>query len=96
MRLPYVLSIYRKEMRDLIRDRRTMISMVIVPLLVFPLLMIVVTRVMVAMQDKSERDLKTMQVGVKTGIPRFWKRFAKRSCSLWSVTTCGPRWNRSR
>jgi sodium transport system permease protein len=82
MRLPYVLSIYRKEMRDLIRDRRTMISMVIVPLLVFPLLMIVVTRVMVAMQDKSERDLKTMQVGVKTGNPAILEALRKAELQL--------------
>lgn len=69
MRLAYVLSIYLKEMRDLLRDRRTMISMVLVPLLVFPLLIMVATRVMAAMQDKSERDMKTMSVGVKASNP---------------------------
>jgi sodium transport system permease protein len=82
MRLPYILSIYRKEMRDLIRDRRTMISMVIVPLVLFPMLMIVVTRVMGAMQDKSARDLKTMSVGVKTTNPAILDALRKAELQL--------------
>jgi sodium transport system permease protein len=77
MRLPYILAIYHKEMRDLVRDRRTMLSMVIVPLLVFPLLMIVVTRVMAAMEDKSQRELKTMSVGVKTVNPSILEALRK-------------------
>ena len=36
---PFIIgTIYKKEMLDLVRDRRSLISMAIVPLLVFPLL----------------------------------------------------------
>ncbi len=34
--VPCIQAIYRKEMLDLLRDRRTMISMVVVPVVVFP------------------------------------------------------------
>ena len=35
-----IKSIYKKEMLDLMRDKKTMIMMVIVPLLLYPLIMI--------------------------------------------------------
>jgi hypothetical protein len=37
MRLSIIRTIYKKEMLDLIRDRRALISMVVVPLVVFSL-----------------------------------------------------------
>ena len=69
MRLPYVAAIYRKEVLDLIRDRRTMISMVIVPVLVIPLLMLVVTRLVSSMEQKAERESKTLSIGLKISNP---------------------------
>lgn len=38
MPLPHLPAIYRKEMLDIIRDRRTLISMIVVPLAAMPLL----------------------------------------------------------
>lgn len=38
------LVVFRKELRDTLRDRRTLVAMVIVPLLLFPLLMIGMAR----------------------------------------------------
>ncbi len=69
MRLKYIAAIYRKEMLDLIRDRRTLISMVIVPVLVFPLVMLIATRVVGSMREKAEREAKTMTIGVKVSNP---------------------------
>lgn len=69
MRLSYIIAIYRKEMLDLVRDRRTMISMVIVPLFVFPLIMMIATRVVGSIEEKAEREAKTMSVGVKVTTP---------------------------
>src|SRR3974377_1665151 len=71
MRLPYVGAIYRKEVLDLIRDRRTMISMVIVPVLVIPLLMLVVTRLVSSMEQKAEREAKTLSIGLKISNPEI-------------------------
>lgn len=38
MRLGQVLIVYRKELMDMLRDRRTILSMVVFPLVIFPLL----------------------------------------------------------
>ncbi len=62
-------TIYRKEILDLLRDRRTIISMVIVPLVVFPLLMVVVSRVVGSMMEKAETEAKSMSVAVKGPTP---------------------------
>ena len=69
MRPQYLYAIYRKELLDLLRDRRTVISMIVLPLLLIPLLMSVATRVIGSMQEKAEREAKTMSVGVKIATP---------------------------
>ena len=56
MRIPFVAAIYRKEILDLIRDRRTLISMVVVPVFVFPIMMSVMSFVIGAMEDNAERN----------------------------------------
>lgn len=40
MRTRTLWIVYRKELRDLLRDRRTIIAMIVIPLLVMPLLMV--------------------------------------------------------
>ncbi|HML15579.1 MAG TPA: ABC transporter permease [Bryobacteraceae bacterium] len=69
MRLPIIHAIYRKEMLDLLRDRRTLISMLVVPLLVFPLLFQVITRVMERMEQRSETEAKSMGIAVRVSTP---------------------------
>lgn len=39
MRFPMLAAVFRKEMLDILRDRRTLISMVAMPVLVIPLMM---------------------------------------------------------
>jgi sodium transport system permease protein len=69
MRLPIVGAIFQKEMLDLIRDRRTLISMLLVPVLLMPLLLNVGARVMSRMQTKAEEDAKSMSVAVRVSPP---------------------------
>jgi sodium transport system permease protein len=45
MKLANILIVYRKELRDQLRDRRTLLSMIIIPTLAIPLLSAVVTAV---------------------------------------------------
>ncbi|MFB3153679.1 MAG: hypothetical protein ACE10I_04325, partial [Candidatus Acidiferrales bacterium] len=40
MKFSQVIIVYRKELLDTLRDRRTLISMIVVPLLLFPVLTI--------------------------------------------------------
>lgn len=71
MRIHIIKAIYKKEMLDLVRDRRTLISMVAVPVLVMPLMMVVMTRVVDNMDRKSKEDSKTMSVAVRATDPEI-------------------------
>jgi len=56
------LTIFKKEFIDTIRDRRTIITMIIVPLLLFPILMTVVTKVSISQRQKAQQ--KTLNVAL--------------------------------
>ncbi len=71
MRFEIVKAIYKKELLDLVRDRRTLISMIAVPVLVFPLLMVVGSRVVRSMDQKSKDEAKTMTVAVHAANPEI-------------------------
>jgi sodium transport system permease protein len=77
MRFSLVSAIYRKEMLDLVRDRRTLISMVVVPLLVIPLMLNVSTRVISRLQENAEQEAKSMAVGVKVTTPALREALEK-------------------
>ena len=57
-----VLTIYKKEMLDTIRDRRTLISMVAVPLLAIPLLLLVMSRFVSSTERKAGDEALTIAV----------------------------------
>ena len=59
-----ILIIFRKELIDSIRDRRTLITMVVIPLLLFPLLIGITSRVMISQIKKAQE--KTLRVGLVT------------------------------
>jgi sodium transport system permease protein len=59
-----ILQIFRKEMMDTLRDRRTLLTMVILPILLVPLLVGVMTQVITS-QAMEERG-KTLRVGLET------------------------------
>ncbi|HAV62959.1 MAG TPA: hypothetical protein DCY13_11410 [Verrucomicrobiales bacterium] len=56
--------VFGKELRDLLRDRRTIISMIVIPVLVIPLLMLVFGGISVKMVKKAaEEPAKVMVLG---------------------------------
>ena len=69
MRFHILQTIYRKEMLELFRDRRSLISMIALPMLMIPLLMVVGTRVMSAIEAKSKADPKAKMVAVNVRNP---------------------------
>ncbi len=77
MRFPFLAAIYRKEMLDLIRDRRTLISMVVVPVFVFPIIMSLMGFVIGAMEDKAERESKTQTIGLNVANPAVRETLSK-------------------
>ena len=59
-----ILTIFRKEMLDTLRDRRTLLTMVVMPLVLIPLLISLMAQVSTS-QAESERE-KTLRVAVET------------------------------
>ncbi len=77
MRLHIIEAIYRKEVLDLLRDRRTMISMVIVPLLVFPLIIQVALRLTSRIEEQSQQEAKTLGIAARVTTPAVSEALAK-------------------
>jgi sodium transport system permease protein len=71
MRLPIVSAIYRKEMLDLLRDRRTVLSMIVVPVLVMPLLMLAMAKFVAMTTKRAREESRTMYVGVHVQNPEL-------------------------
>ncbi len=57
-----VLTIYRKEMLDTIRDRRTLLSMVVVPLAAIPLLFLAMSKFVSSTEKKAGGEALTIAV----------------------------------
>ncbi len=55
--MKHFLTIFRKEFTDSVRDRRTLFMMVVFPLLLFPLLMTVFTRIQLSQMRKAEEKV---------------------------------------
>ena len=54
MKLSSISVVYRKELTEWLRDRRTLISTVLVPLLAFPILMVGITALATVMIGIAE------------------------------------------
>jgi sodium transport system permease protein len=57
-----IFKIFKKELKETIRDKRTMIMMIVIPLLVFPVLINVVTSVSSSFADSAEE--KIFKIGI--------------------------------
>ena len=62
MRYAKVFVILRKEVLDILRDRRTLISMVVVPVLLFPALMILLPDLMVSLIKEETEKVSVVAV----------------------------------
>jgi sodium transport system permease protein len=54
--------VYRKELLDTVRDRRTIISMIIIPILIFPLLTIGFSTLVTAFMMKSKAEIQKVTI----------------------------------
>jgi len=79
MNLRNVSIVYHKELTEWLRDRRTLISTVLVPLLAFPVLMVGMTSLMAVMMGKAEKEAaKVMVIGGQDS-PRLLEELQKDS-----------------
>lgn len=69
-----ILTIFRKEMTTTLRDKRTLISAILLPVLAMPLLLLGVTKFSKRMAEKEES--KTLRVALLNAPPVLEKQFA--------------------
>jgi len=68
------LVVYFKELRDLLRDRRTIISMVVVPVLVIPVLMLAIGGISYKMVKKARADIPKVMILGEENAPEIAAR----------------------
>lgn len=69
MRFSIIQAIFRKELLDMTRDRRTIISMVVVPVVVLPLVVSLMLRFSTRLEQNAEEDARAMGIAVRVATP---------------------------
>ena len=57
-----IFTIFKKELKETLRDKRTLIMMLVIPLLIFPLILNVVVGLSSSFEESAES--KTIKIGV--------------------------------
>jgi sodium transport system permease protein len=70
-----ITTVYFKELKDSLRDRRTLISTIVIPTLVMPLLFFGVGKVMSTVMTKAREDIPTVALLGGADSPRLIKQF---------------------
>jgi sodium transport system permease protein len=71
MRFFILKAIYKKELMDVLRDRRALISMLVVPLVVFPVLIGGMTRLIPLIAQRAEQEASTLSIAARISTPAF-------------------------
>ena len=62
MNWDHIVTVYLKELRDSLRDRRTLLSTIIIPTLVMPLLTFGVGKIMAGVMKQAQQDIPTVAI----------------------------------
>ena len=77
MNLAAIGVVYRKELTEWLRDRRTLISTVLVPLLAFPILMVGITALATVMIGNAEKEIPKVMIIGGTDSPQLLEALQK-------------------
>jgi sodium transport system permease protein len=77
MNFSAISVVYRKELREWLRDRRTLISTVLVPLLAFPILLVGITALATVMIGKAEQEVPKIMIIGGENSPQLLERLQK-------------------
>lgn len=55
-----IFTIFKKELKDTLRDRRTIIAMIVIPILVFPLILGLITQISSSFEDEQKEEMLTI------------------------------------
>lgn len=78
MNINVIHTVLRKEIVDLLRDRRTLLSMVVLPVVVFPLVFSVMSKFMGQAEKRAEAEAKTVAL-VRGSLPPGFDAIIQRS-----------------
>ena len=78
-----ILLIFRKELLDITRDKRTVISMIVIPLLGFPLLILGMSAFMIKQVEKLETQNYTVLVVGTNSAPEFFNKLQGNNDITW-------------
>jgi sodium transport system permease protein len=70
-----ICTVYGKELKDALRDRRTLISTIVIPTLVMPLMFFGIGKVMTSVVTKAREDIPTVAVLGGTDSPGVVQQF---------------------
>ncbi len=82
MRFSMIRAIFQKELLDIVRDRRAMISMVVVPLVVFPLLIGGMARLIPMIAQRAEQEASTLSIAARVLTPSIREGLEKAGLKL--------------
>ncbi|MGA2625192.1 MAG: ABC transporter permease [Bacteroidota bacterium] len=74
-----VLVIFKKELTDTLRDRRTLVSMILIPLLIFPLLIGISSRVMISQIREAQEKVLNIALITHGNAEEFRQMLLKES-----------------
>jgi sodium transport system permease protein len=66
--------VYRKELKEMLRDRRTMISMVVLPLLLFPVMVLGIGSLASSLMGNAKKEVPTVMVAGGEDSPRLMEQ----------------------
>lgn len=69
--MKHIITVFRKELTDTLRDRRTLLTMLAAPLILYPLMMLVFTKFTSAQAEKSMEKVLAVAVFQKGGAERL-------------------------
>lgn len=76
MKLRTILIVYRKEFRDLLRDRRTLFGMLIFPLIFFPLITVGFNRLEKSLRERAQAEQMSIAILGEENAPEIAARIA--------------------
>ena len=54
MRLSIIRAVFSKEVKDIVRDKKTLFSMIILPILLYPILMVATSQIMMLIETQMD------------------------------------------
>jgi sodium transport system permease protein len=82
MQITNVVTIFKKELTDTLRDRRTLIFMLLVPLVAIPLLMMGMSKLMISQISKVEQETSRIMILGRDQLPADLDDALKSSANL--------------